>query len=74
MKNKAVDKFLEENNMTYMFLLLANLEAERLAKLPFSLKEKLGGKITSKALDHIATNSIPDYVAQEVEKTLKEEN
>lgn len=61
-----VDKFLEENNMTYLYLLLANLEVERLNNLPFTIKKQLKGKVTNIALEHIAKNNIPDYVMEEV--------
>ncbi len=59
-----VEKFLEDNNMTYLFLLLANLEAERISNLPFSIKRTLQGKVTTNALEHIAANVIPDYVVE----------
>lgn len=59
-----VEKFLEDNNMTYLFLLLANLEAERISNLPFSVKRTLQGKVTTNALEHIAENDIPDYVVE----------
>ena len=39
MLNPKIEKFLEENNFTYLFLLLANLEAERLSNLPYSVKK-----------------------------------
>ena len=60
----TVEKFLEDNNMTYLFLLLANLEAERISNLPFSIKRILKGKVTTNALEHIAANDIPDYVVE----------
>ena len=62
--SRTIEKFLEENNMTYLFLLLANLEAERISNLPFSIKRKLQGKVTTNALEHIAANDIPDYVVE----------
>ncbi len=62
--SRIVEKFLEDNNMTYLFLLLANLEAERISTLPFSVKRTLQGKITTNALEHIAENDIPDYVVE----------
>ncbi|MDP8269486.1 MAG: hypothetical protein P9L97_12245 [Candidatus Tenebribacter davisii] len=62
--SNTVEKFLENNNMTYLFLLLANLEAERISNLPFSIKRKLQGKLTTTALEHIASNVIPDYVVE----------
>ena len=71
MDNKKIDKFLENKNMTYLFLLLANLEVERLNNLPFTIKSKLKDKITHIALDHVASNEIPDYVIEEDEETLE---
>ncbi len=62
--SRIVEKFLEDNNMTYLFLLLANLEAERISNLPFSIKRVLQGKVTTNALVHIAANDIPDYVVE----------
>lgn len=70
--SRIVEKFLEDNNMTYLFLLLANLEAERISNLPFTVKRTLKGKITTNALEHIAANEIPDYVV-EVEEESEEE-
>lgn len=64
--NQRVDKFLDDHNMTYLFLLLANLEVERLNNLPFTMKKQLKGKITTIALEHIADNDIPDYVMQDI--------
>ena len=61
MINKNIDKFIEDNNMTYLYLLLANLEAERISNLPYTIRKNIEGKITSKALEHIAINNIPDY-------------
>jgi hypothetical protein len=62
--SRIVEKFLEDNNMTYLFLLLANLEAERISNLPFTVKRTLQGKLTTTALEHIAANEIPDYVVE----------
>ncbi len=66
--NHKIDEFIENNNMTYLFLLLANLEADRISNLPYTIRKQLSGKITSKALEHIATNNIPDYLIKEIEK------
>jgi len=71
--SSLIENFLEENNMTYLFLLLANLEAERISNLPFSVKRILQGKVTTNALEHIAANDIPDYVV-EVEEEETEDN
>jgi hypothetical protein len=63
--NPKVEKFLEDHNMTYLFLLLANLEVERLNNLPPTMKHQLKGKLTNIALEHVADNNIPDYVVDE---------
>ncbi|MCK4654549.1 MAG: hypothetical protein KAT74_08630 [Candidatus Cloacimonetes bacterium] len=68
MDDSIIEKFLENNNMTYLFLLLANLEVERLSNLPYTIKKALKGKFTIAALEHIAKNEIPDYVVQEEEE------
>ena len=60
-----VEKYLEDHNMTYLYLLLANLEVERLNNLPITMKNKLKGKLTNIALEHIAENNIPDYIVSE---------
>lgn len=72
-KDISVEKFLENNNMTYLFLLLANLEVQRLSNLPFTVKKSLKSKLTSIALEHIATNDIPDYIMEEEENEIPEE-
>lgn len=64
-KEIIVNEFLEKHNMTYLFLLLANLEVERLSNLPYTVKKNLSNKITSLALEHIAINEIPDYIVDE---------
>ncbi len=62
MINKKVEKFLENNNINYLFLLLANEEVHRLNNLPEMAKNKiLTKKITETALEHIAENRIDDY-------------
>lgn len=67
MLNPKIEKFLEENNFTYLYLLLANLEAERLSNLPYSVKKNFKDKLTNMALEHIAGNEIPDYIIEELE-------
>jgi len=68
--SEKVQHFLENHNLTYLFLLLANKESDRLSALPPIVKKKLKGKITSLALEHIATGEIPDYIVPE--ETVKE--
>ncbi len=65
MINPNVEHFLEDNNITYLFLLLADLEAKRLSDLPRSLKDRFEKKLTEVALEHVATGIIPDYVIEE---------
>ncbi|MDY6915899.1 MAG: hypothetical protein SVM86_06260 [Candidatus Cloacimonadota bacterium] len=66
--NKVVEEFLEKNNMDYLFLLLANLEVERLANLPYPVRKKFDKKITEMALEHVAKGEIPDYVVDGIPK------
>ncbi|HHE38019.1 MAG TPA: hypothetical protein ENL20_05540 [Candidatus Cloacimonetes bacterium] len=71
MENK-VEEFLEKNNITYLFILLANLEVERLSNLPYTLKRSFNKKITEIALEHVAANEIPDYVVENQEENIFE--
>ena len=73
MLNPNVEKFLEDNNMTYLFLMLSNLEVERLSNLPDIIKKQFEGRITEAALEHVAENMIPDYLADMPELPPEEE-
>ncbi|MBN1326879.1 MAG: hypothetical protein JW996_02905 [Candidatus Cloacimonetes bacterium] len=64
-ENYKVEEFLEKHNMTYLFLLLANLEVERLANLPFTVRKGFNKNLAGLALEHIAANEIPDYIFEE---------
>jgi len=64
--DNSVENFVDDNNMTYLYLLLANLEVERLSNLPYSVRRKFDEKITTMALKHIAANEIPDYIVEEM--------
>ncbi|MCL2063110.1 MAG: hypothetical protein FWG98_01895 [Candidatus Cloacimonetes bacterium] len=66
-KEEIVDKFLEKNNMDYLFCILADKESERLSILPDSIKRGFYEKTTTMALKHIALNDVPDYIVEEVE-------
>lgn len=68
MISKTVQKFIETHNCTYLYLVLASEELKRLLKLPYSVKKELPGKITTVALEHVATGNIPDYFISEEEK------
>lgn len=66
MINSKIETFLEQHNMEYLFLLLSNEEVQRLNKLPNLAKHKyFEKKLTEVALEHVALNIIPDYVAEE---------
>ncbi len=67
--DKIINDFLEKHNMTYLFLLLANLEVDRIANLPYTVRKNIPGKITTAALEHIALNEIPDYIIEEEYET-----
>ncbi len=66
-KKPVVESFLEENNLDYLFLLLSNLEANRLNSLPFSIKKKFSKKLTEIAMEHVAKNKIPDFIVEQEE-------
>ncbi|MBC8382762.1 MAG: hypothetical protein H8E22_02925 [Candidatus Cloacimonetes bacterium] len=68
MDSKLVQKFIEENNCTFLYLILANEELKRITKIPFEIKKNLGNKLTTVALDHVAADDIPDYFIPEEEK------
>ncbi len=73
MKNDKIDKFFEENNDNYLYLLLANLEVKRLSALPHTIKENFSKKITVEALNHVVDNDIPDYITAEEEFDIDDE-
>ncbi|HOD53501.1 MAG TPA: hypothetical protein PKJ08_03130 [Candidatus Cloacimonadota bacterium] len=62
--DKKVNQFLETNNMDYLFLILANLEVDRLSNLPDGIKKGFSKKISDMALEHAAINDIPDYILE----------
>ncbi len=72
MINPKVEKFLEENNLTFMFCLLANKEVARLSNVYEHIKKNMGKTITEEALDHIATNNIPDYMFEQNDDLVEE--
>jgi hypothetical protein len=69
MDSKLMQKFIEENNCTFLYLILANEELERISKLPFQIQKNFDKKLTTIALDHVADDEIPDYFVPEEEKT-----
>ena len=68
MNKSKVQKFVENNNCTYLFLILANEELNRLSKLPYPIQKKFDKKLPTMALEHVAEGNIPDYFVQEEEK------
>ncbi|MBM3119940.1 MAG: hypothetical protein FJ042_01570 [Candidatus Cloacimonetes bacterium] len=64
MINNKIETFLEKGNMNYLYCLLANLEVERLNKLPSYVKQKLVDKLTEIAMTHVAENEVPDYLSE----------
>ena len=67
-KRPIVESFLEKNNMDYLYLLLYNLEANRLNSLPYSIKKSFPKKITEIALENVAKNEIPDFIIEQEEE------
>lgn len=65
--DKRIDQFLETNNMDYLYLILANLEVERLSNLPDFVKKNFTKKISDMALEHTADNDIPDFILEQLE-------
>lgn len=64
MINEKIEGFLEKVNMNYLYCLLSNLEAQRINKFPTHVKQKFEKKITSLAMEHVADNEVPDYMAE----------
>lgn len=64
MINEKIEGFLEKVNMNYLFCLLSNLEAQRINQFPTHVKQKFEKKITSLAMEHVADNEVPDYLAE----------
>lgn len=71
--DKKVNQFLETNNMDYLYLILANLEVDRLSNLPDPIKKNFKKKISDMALEHTAINEIPDYVLEMIENEADED-
>ncbi|MDX9977976.1 MAG: hypothetical protein RBS16_08095 [Candidatus Cloacimonadales bacterium] len=65
--DKLVNQFLESSNMDYLFLILANLEVNRLSNLPDGIKKNFDKKISDMAMKHTAINDIPDFILDYVE-------
>ena len=68
MDSKLMQKFVEENNCTFLYLILANEELKRISTLPYLIQKKFDKKLTTIALEHVAADEIPDYFVPEEEK------
>jgi hypothetical protein len=64
MTNEKIEGFLEKVNMNYLFCLLSKLEAQRINQFPSFVKNKFDKKITMLAMEHVADNEVPDYIAE----------
>lgn len=70
MINKKMENFLEKTDMNYLFCLLAKLEAQRISQLPTYVRQRFPEKIPIMAMDHVADNEVPDYIAEIAEAEL----
>lgn len=61
MVKNNVDEFLDNNNLKYIFVILASMESKRLTSLPKVIKNSIPSKITEVALDHVADGNFPIY-------------
>ncbi|HEX37960.1 MAG TPA: hypothetical protein ENG70_03760 [Candidatus Cloacimonetes bacterium] len=68
MDNKLMQKFIEDHNCTFLYLILANEELKRISKLPYQIQKDFDKKLTTIALEHVAAHNIPDYFIPEEDK------
>jgi hypothetical protein len=73
MNKPKIEEFLEDNNMHFLFCLLADLEVQRLNNLPPIVRQNFDKKITEIAMDHVASNLIPDYIVEQFEEEVEPE-
>jgi hypothetical protein len=73
MNKPKIEEFLEDNNMHFLFCLLADLEVQRLNNLPPIVRQNFDKKITEVAMDHVASNLIPDYIVEQFEEEMEQE-
>jgi hypothetical protein len=73
MNKPKIEEFLEANNMHFLFCLLADLEVQRLNNLPPIVRQGFDKKITEVAMDHVASNLIPDYIVEQFEEEVEPE-
>ncbi|HPF08515.1 MAG: hypothetical protein PHU99_04465 [Candidatus Cloacimonetes bacterium] len=64
MINEKIEGFLEKGNMNFLFCLLSKLESQRINQFPSYVKQKFDKKITVLAMEHVADNEVPDYIAE----------
>lgn len=70
MNTPKIEKFLEKADMNYLFCLLTKLEIQRVNTLPPHVKSRFPEKITVMAMEHVASNEIPDYITEIAEAEL----
>lgn len=73
MNKPKIEEFLESNNMHFLFCLLSDLEVQRLNNLPSVVRQNFDKKITEVAMDHVASNIIPDYIVEQFEEEMEQE-
>jgi len=72
MLNKKVDQVLENLNKDYLFLIAAEKEAQRLRNLPRVIKEQFKKHLCQEAIEHVATDNIPEYTLEDIEDETEE--
>jgi hypothetical protein len=70
MIDQNIESFLEKTDMNYMFCLLSKLEAQRISQLPVYVRNRFAEKIPVMAMQHVAANEVPDYIAEIAEAEL----
>ncbi len=70
MISKKIENFLEKTDMNYLFCLLSKLESQRISQLPTYVRQRFPEKITVMSMDHVASNDVPDYIAEIAEAEL----
>lgn len=64
MKDDKIDAFLEKSNMNYLFCLLSKLEGQRISNFPATVKQTFTKKLGVIAMEHVASNDVPDYLEE----------
>lgn len=64
MKDDKIDAFLEKTNMNYLFCLLSKLEGQRISNFPPMVRQTFSKKLGVIAMEHVASNDVPDYLEE----------